>query len=182
MYGTDGEFLEGQYADLNEDGIINENDLYRYEKPAADYTFGFSNRLQVDRFDLSFAGRASIGNYVYNNVVTDRGYLDRLYLSTGGASLWNVTQSAVDLDAQSQANLTFSDHFVRKADFLKLDHITVGYNITDVIGEFLRLYATVQNVLTLTDYDGLDPEIYSGIDNNIYPRPRTLVFGLNVEF
>lgn len=182
LYGPNGEFLEGQFADLNDDGIINENDLYRYEKPAADFTFGFSNRLQVDRFDLSFAGRASIGNYVYNNVVTDRGYLDRLFLSTGGASLWNVTQSAVDLNAQSQANLTFSDHFVTKADFLKLDHITLGYNFTDVIGEFLRLYVTVQNVLTLTDYDGLDPEIYSGIDNNIYPRPRTLVFGLNVEF
>jgi len=182
VYDADGAIVEGVYVDRNNDGIVNSEDKYRFESPSADFTFGFTNRLEVGKFDLSFAGRASLGNYVYNNVQTDRGYLDRLFLSTGGQSLWNVTQSAVDLNVFSQANLTFSDHFVKKADFLKLDHITVGYNLDQIIGQFLRLSVTVQNVLTITQYEGLDPEIFNGIDQNIYPRPRNFVFGVSVEF
>lgn len=182
VYDEQGNIMEGVFVDRNNDGIINEKDKYRLHKPAADYTLGFSNRFEIGKFDLSLAGRASIGNYVYNNVQTDRGYLGRLWLSTGGQSLWNVTQSAVDLNVVSQSSLTFSDYFVKKADYLKIDHITVGYNFDHLIGDYLRLSLTMQNVLTVTAYDGLDPEIYSGIDNTIYPRPRTFVFGVNVEF
>ena len=108
--------------------------------------------------------------------------LDRLFLETGGESLWNFHQSGVDLDVHTQANLILSDYFVQKADFLKLDHVTLGYNFHDLIGQFLRLSVTMQNILTISNYEGLDPEIFSGIDNSIYPRPRTFVFGLNVEF
>lgn len=182
VYDENGAIIEGVFVDRNNDGIVNSEDKYRYENPSPDFTFGFTNRLGIGKFDLSFAGRANLGNYVYNNVQTDRGYLGRLWLSTGGQSLWNVTQSAVDLDVYSQASLTFSDHFVTKADFMKIDHITVGYNFHEVVGDFLRLYVTVQNALTITQYDGLDPEIFNGIDQNIYPRPRTIVFGVNVEF
>jgi iron complex outermembrane receptor protein len=182
VYDDNGNIVEGEFVDRNNDGMINDVDKYRFEKPSADATFGFTNRIEIGNFDFGFAGRASIGNYVYNNVQTDRGYLGRLFLSTGGQSLWNIHQSGVDLNVFNQASLTFSDHYVQKADFLKIDHITVGYNFRDVIGDFLRLYATVQNAVTLTKYEGLDPEIFDGIDQNIYPRPRTFVFGLNVEF
>ena len=88
----------------------------------------------------------------------------------------------MDLNVEDQASLTFSDHFVKEAGFMKMDHITIGYNFDKVIGDFLRLYATVQNPLVITSYDGLDPEVTNGIDNNIYPRPRTFLFGVNVEF
>ncbi|MGB4848184.1 MAG: SusC/RagA family TonB-linked outer membrane protein, partial [Saprospiraceae bacterium] len=172
VYDADGNIMEGVFVDRNNDGIVNSDDKYRFEKRAPDVTFGFSSKLAVGKFDISFAGRANLGNYVYNNVQTDRGYLSRLYLQTGGASLWNVTQSAVDLNVYDQAKLTFSDHFVTKANFLKLDHITAGYNLNHLIGQFLRLSVTVQNVLTITKYEGLDPEIFNGIDQNIYPRPR----------
>jgi iron complex outermembrane receptor protein len=182
MYDADGNILENIFVDRNNDGIVNDQDQYRYQKPAADMTFGLTSRLEVGNFDFSFASRASIGNYVYNNVQTDRGYLGRLYLQTGGQSLWNVHHSAVDLNVVNQASLTFSDHFVKKADFLKIDHMTLGYNFHDLIGEFLRVYITAQNLVTITNYDGLDPEIFNGIDNTIYPRPRTVVFGVNVEF
>lgn len=175
-----GNIIEGEFVDQNSDGVINELDKYRYKKPAADYTIGFTSRIGIGKFDLSFAGRSSLGNYVYNNVQTDMGYLNRIYGTTG--VLWNVNQSAVDNNAVDQANLTFSDFFVRRADFLRLDHITAGYNFYDLIGSFTRVYATVQNPVVVTKYDGLDPEIFGGIDNNIYPRPRTFVVGLNVEF
>ncbi len=180
LYDENGQIIEGSFADLNNDGIINGLDKYRYKKPAPDYTIGFTSRLAIGHFDLSFAGRSSIGNYVYNNVQTDMGYLNRLYGSSG--VLWNVNQSAVDLNVVDQANLTFSDHFVKKADFLKVDHITLGYNFDKVIGDFLRIYVTAQNPFVITSYDGLDPEVFDGIDNNIYPRPRTFIFGVNVEF
>lgn len=180
LYDENGAILEDMFVDRNGDGVINESDRYRLEKPAHDYTFGFTSRIGVGKFDLSFAGRASMGGFVYNNVKTDMGYLSRMYGTTD--VLWNVHQSAVDLQVVNQASLTFSDHFVTKADFLRLDHITAGYNFENVFGGFLRLYATVQNPILITGYDGLDPEIFGGIDNNIYPRPRTFVFGLNVEF
>jgi len=108
------------------------------------------------------------------------GYLNRLYGTSG--VLWNVNQSAVDLNVVDQASLTFSDHFVKEAGFMKLDHITLGYNFDNLIGDFLRIYATVQNPLVITEYEGLDPELPDGIDRNIYPRPRTVLFGVNVEF
>jgi iron complex outermembrane receptor protein len=180
LYDENGNIIENSFEDLNNDGLINGSDKYRFKKPAADFTLGFTSRLAIGHFDFSFAGRASIGNYVYNNIQTDMGYLLRLYGSSG--VLWNVNQSAVDLNVEDQAHLTFSDHFVKKADFMKMDHITIGYNFDKVIGDFLRLYATVQNPLVITKYDGLDPEVPNGIDNNIYPRPRTILFGVNVEF
>ncbi len=180
LYDENGKIIENSFADLNGDGIINGSDKYRFKKPAADVTLGFTSRLAIGHFDFSFAGRASIGNYVYNNIQTDMGYLMRLYGSSN--VLWNVNQSAVDLNVENQSSLTFSDHFVKKADFLKMDHITIGYNFDKVIGDFLRLYATVQNPFVITGYDGLDPEVINGIDNNIYPRPRTILFGVNVEF
>ncbi len=180
MYDENGNILENMFVDRNNDGIINGLDKYRFKKPAADYNIGFSTRLQIGNLDFSLGGRANLGNYVYNNIQTDMGWLLRVYGTSG--VLWNVNQSAVDNNVLNQSSLTFSDHFVTKADFMKIDHITLGYNFNDLIGDFLRLYVTVQNPLVVTSYEGLDPELFSGIDNNIYPRPRTFVFGVNVEF
>jgi iron complex outermembrane receptor protein len=180
LYDDSGKLLEGQYADLNEDGIVNEKDKYRYNNPAPLYTIGLTSNLNVKNFDFSFAGRAYLGNYVYNNVQTDMGYLNRLYGTTKYLS--NVNRSAVDLNVVDQAKLTFSDHFVKKASFFRLDHVTAGYSFKKVVGKNMRVYATVQNPLVVTKYDGLDPEIGNGIDNNIYPRPRTYVFGVSVNF
>ena len=180
LYDENGQIIEGSFANLNGDTIINAMDRYRYKKAAPDVAIGFTSRLAIGNFDFSFAGRVNLGNYVYNNVQTDMGYLTRLYGSSN--VLWNVNQSAVDLNVENQSSLTFSDHFVKEAGFMKLDHITLGYNFDNLIGDFLRIYATVQNPLVITEYDGLDPEVPNGIDNNIYPRPRTVVFGVNVEF
>jgi iron complex outermembrane receptor protein len=177
LYDENGNLLEGQYADRNEDGIVNEQDKYRYRNPAPFYTLGITNSLAIGDFTFSFAGRANLGQYVYNNVKTDMGYLNRLYNSQ--RYLANVHQSAVDLQVVDQAKLTFSDHFVTKANFFRLDHVTVAYNFQKLLGKSLNIYATIQNPLVVTKYDGLDPEIGNGIDNNIYPRPRTYLLGLN---
>ncbi|MEM8899563.1 MAG: TonB-dependent receptor, partial [Bacteroidota bacterium] len=182
LYDDDGNLLEDQFEDLNGDGIINDQDKYRFQKPAADYTYGFSGNIKIYNFDLTFAGRGNIGNYVYNNVQTDMGYLNRIFGTTG--VLWNVNRSAEDLNVLEQSSLTFSDHFVKRADFFRFDHITMGYSFNNIanVAKFARIYATVQNPFVITDYDGLDPEIFGGIDNNIYPKPVTWLLGLSVEF
>ncbi|HUR30555.1 MAG TPA: TonB-dependent receptor, partial [Saprospiraceae bacterium] len=180
MYDENGQILENMFVDRNNDGIVNSLDKYRLGSPAADYTLGLTSRLEIGNFDFSLGARASLGNYVYNNLQTDMGYLNRVYGTTN--ILWNVNQSAVDNNVLNQAPLTFSDHFVKKADFMKVDHITLGYNFYEVVGDLLRIYVTAQNLFVLSSYDGLDPEIFNGIDRNTYPRPRTFVFGLNIEF
>lgn len=180
-YDAAGNILEGQFVDLNGDSLINDFDKYRYKNPAARFTFGLTSNLTVGKFDLSFAGRASVGNYVYNNIQTDMGYLNRLFGTTKYLS--NVNQSAVDLNVVDQAKLTFSDHFVTDASFFRIDHITAGYSFSKFIGKSaLRVYATIQNPMLVTNYEGLDPEIDTGIDNNVYPRPRTYLAGFSVNF
>lgn len=181
LYDENGNILEGQFANLNGDTTVNDDDKYRYKNPAPRYTIGLTSNLSVGKFNFSFAGRAHLGNYVYNNVQTDMGYLNRLYGTTGYLS--NVNQSAVDLNVVDQANLTFSDHFVTNASFFRLDHVTAGYNFTNLIGKAnLNVYVTVNNPLVVTKYDGLDPEIGNGIDNTIYPRPRTYLLGFGLTF
>lgn len=180
LYDENGNILPGQYADLNDDGVVNDEDKYRYEKPAADILFGITSNMTIGKLDFSFAGRANFGNFVYNNVATDMGYLQRLFHPT--LYLQNIHQSAVDNNIITQASATFSDHFVTNASFFRIDHITVGYTFDKLIGDNFRAYATVQNPFVLTSYEGLDPELGNGIDNNIYPRPRTFLFGVSVNF
>jgi TonB-linked SusC/RagA family outer membrane protein len=204
LYDEDGQLLEGEYADRNGDGEVNDQDFYRFNAPYPLWTFGITNNFQIGNFNLAFAGRANLGQYVYNNVQTDMGFLDRTYQPT--QYIQNVHRSAVDLNVFQQANLTFSDHFVTRADFFRMDHITVGYDLTSLFnktpdteltgmdGTFqpaqvgsgflkgLSVYATVQNAFVITGYDGLDPEVFSGIDGNVYPRPRTYLFGINANF
>jgi iron complex outermembrane receptor protein len=180
LYDENGRLLEGQFADRNKDGVVNEEDKYRYEKPAADYLFGITSNLSFGNFDFSFAGRANLGNFVYNNIATDMGYLQRLLHPTGYLS--NVHRSAIDNNILNQASATFSDHFVTNASFFRLDHITLGYNFDKLIGDMMRVYGTVQNPVLITKYQGLDPELGNGIDNNVYPRPLTVLFGVSVTF
>ncbi len=179
VYDAAGVPIEGLYVDRNEDGIVNEDDKYRLEKAAPDYFLGFTSTFNYGNFDFSFAGRANIGNYVYNNVQSGSSYAN-LYHPTG--YLGNVNSISSYLDFNNPQYL--SDYFVQDASFLRLDHVTVGYNFGDMLDkiDFLKLFVTVQNPLLITDYEGIDPEIDNGIDNNFYPRSRTILFGLNARF
>lgn len=186
MYDSEGNILEGQFTDLNNDGI--DNDFYRLQKPAADWSYGLTSNMTYKDLSLSFSARALTGNYVYNNVATNMGYLDRLLTSQD--VLYNVHQSAVDLNVFEQGNLTFSDHFISNASFLRVDHVTLSYRLTDLVKYLNNVYFTIQNPLLFTNYQGLDPEIFEGendtpklgIDDNLYPRPRTFVLGLSAQF
>ncbi|MBI5915465.1 MAG: SusC/RagA family TonB-linked outer membrane protein [Bacteroidetes bacterium] len=179
VYDAAGVPIEGLYVDRNGDGVVNEDDLYRLEKPAPDYYFGFTSALTYGNFEFSFAGRASVGNYVYNNVQSVTSGFN-LYHPTNYLGNVNTISSYLDFNDPQY----LSDYFVQNASFLRLDHVTLGYNFGSMLEkiDFLKLFVTVQNPLLVTDYEGIDPEIASGIDENIYPRQRTFLFGLNARF
>ncbi|MFW5773136.1 MAG: SusC/RagA family TonB-linked outer membrane protein, partial [Tangfeifania sp.] len=78
----------------------------------------------------------------------------------------------------------FSDYYVQHASFIRLDNISLGYSFKSLYNDRLRfrVYGTVQNVFVISEYEGLDPEVSGGIDNNIYPRPRTFMLGVNIDY
>ncbi len=180
VYDIDGNPIEGLYVDRNEDGIINDEDKYKYKKPASDIYFGISSRLNYKNFDFSFSGRANFGNYVYNNVNSNNAAYNNLLHSSFFLS--NLNSSA--LNTKFENGQQYSDYYIEDASFFKMDNISIGYRIQQLFLEKLNIHLsmTVQNVFTITKYSGLDPEVFGGIDNNIYPRPRTFIFGVNIDF
>ena len=139
--------------------------------------------MNYKNWDLNIITRASIGNYVYNNTASAMSYEAR---ATENDILSNLSSDYLNSGFQfiTDTNL-LSDYYVTDASFFKVDNITLGYTLPkfqsfEKLG--LRFYGSVQNVLIITDYDGLDPEIQGGIDNNFYPRPRTFLLGLNANF
>ena len=183
VYNLDKTPVEGVYVDRNGDGTITNADKYRSEKPAADYFFGFNTSLNYKNFDFGMSWRGSIGNFMYNNVDSDRGYLLNTirYENVINNSVQNVLESGF---IDGGTNRYLSDYYLQDASFLKLDNITLGYTFNNAFKgvKNMKVYGSAQNVLTITKYDGLDPEIYGGIDNNIYPRPRTFLLGVNLDF
>ncbi|MGB0929135.1 MAG: SusC/RagA family TonB-linked outer membrane protein [Chitinophagales bacterium] len=171
------------YEDLNGDEMVNDLDKRAYEKPAPDWIMGFTSSMNFKGVDLSFTLRANLGNFVYNNNASQRGYYDAI---TSGSSFLNNIHESVLVTNFSRPQY-FSDYYVQDASFLRMENVTLGYNIPNLPnGIRLRLYATGQNLFTLTEYVGTDPEVSSGgnadpgIDNNPYPRARTFLFGLNL--
>ena len=175
VYDQNGKPLDGVFVDRNGDGKIDDNDRYYYKKPDADVNLGFNTELSYKKWTLNAALRASFNNYVYNNVASNREM--RL-------DMWTNSFIANRIASAPQSNFTqpefsyFSDYYVRNASYLKLDKVTLAYQIAD----WVRMHFTVQNVFTITDYDGIDPEISGGIDKQLYPRPRTFLLGASFNF
>ncbi len=180
VYDANGKPVEGLYEDLNKDGQITELDKYRYNKPAPDVFLGFNTMLRYKNFDLSTVIRGNVNNYIYNNVASDRGII-----FVGGTTpdyIINTLNTALE-DGFTNREY-FSDFYVENASFMRIDNITLGYAFDKLFTNRFngRIYATAQNVAVMTNYTGLDPEVSTGIDNNIYPRPRTFLVGLNLNF
>jgi iron complex outermembrane receptor protein len=184
VYDTNGNPVEGVYVDRNNDGLINSDDKYRFKRPSADVTLGFNTNLEYKNFDFNMFWRASIGNYVYNNVDSQHGFQHQMLNNAFPNVINNGVQNAVETGFQNGgANRYLSDYYVQDASFAKLDNLTLGYSFDKFLKESkIRAYVSVQNVLIITDYEGSDPEVFGGIDYNIYPKPRTFAFGLNINF
>lgn len=185
LYDADKRPIAGAYADRNGDGKIDAGDRYRYHKPAPDYTFGLFSTLNYKKFDFTMNWRASLGNYIFDNVSSNYGYSDaglrrQTDLSNVSSDYYNTGFTFEDNGTQRY----LSNYFVKDASFIKLDNVTLGYTFDKTLlkATSLRFTAGVQNVFVLTKYGGLDPEKFNGIDNNVYPRARTFLFGVNANF
>ncbi len=182
VYDENGRPIEGAYADLNGDNQITEEDRYLFRDPNADLLMGLQSSMSYKNFDLSFNMRASFGNYLYNNYNSSNAQLNRAVIIDG--VLNNLPTSVLDTNFQVTENVQLSDYFIEDASFLRMDNIQLGYTFTDIgnNNSTLRLSGTVQNAFIISEYSGLDPEIFGGIDNTIYPRARTFLFGMNFSF
>ena len=184
VYDAEGRPIEGEFVDRDGNGTVDASDRYFYNKPAADVTLGINTTLMYKNWTLAVSGHGSIGNYVYNNVASDNEMT---------ADLWTNNFGSNRLASASWSNFSqaqyLSDYYVRDGSFFKIDNITLGYTFPNLAKSAkldrslgLNIFATVQNVCTFTKYDGLDPEVFGGIDNNLYPRPRTYILGLKFNF
>ena len=174
-----GKPIEGAYADLNNDGEINESDLYRYHSPAPKYIMGLSTSLRYKQLTLGMSFRANIDNYVYNGMGMSTGAFETV--SYNNSQLNNLNTCFLKTGFKTRQYL--SDYYVENASFLKLDNLSLSYNVGKINKwASLTVSAMVQNVFTITGYSGTDPEVPNGMDNSFYPRPRTYSVSLGLQF
>lgn len=174
-----GKPIEGAYADLNGDGEINDADLYRYHSPAPKYIMGLSTSLRYKQLTLGMSFRANIDNYVYNGMGMSTGAWETV--SYNNSQLNNLNASFLKTGFKTRQYL--SDYYVENASFLKLDNLSLSYNVGKINKwASLTVSAMVQNVFTITGYSGTDPEVPNGMDNSFYPRPRTYSVSLGLQF
>lgn len=180
VYNGDGDPIPGQYVDQNADGKIDDKDLILFHSPDPKVTLNWNNNFTYKNWDFGIVLRASFGNWVYNGPRYERTSLSRV----DAYGLNNVMTDRFLFPNQKDAQSVLSDYFVENASFVRCDNITVGYTFPSLFKDQgrLRLYGAVQNPFVITKYKGIDPEVFSGIDNNCYPRPITFTFGLIATF
>jgi TonB-dependent starch-binding outer membrane protein SusC len=181
VYDAQGNPIQGVFEDINRDGAVNSSDLVYAKKPNADFLFGFNTSLSYKKWSASAAAHGSVGNYLYNNFNSANASLGSVRNNAG-----YVTNAGLNINKTNFTQAQYlSDYYLENASFLRLDNINLGYNFGKLgrSNANLRLSASVQNVFVITKYSGVDPESASnGVDNTIYPRPRIISFGANIDF
>ncbi len=183
VYDKNGNPIPDCYVDQNNDGEIDADDLVIKHSKDPKVTLNWSNTFSYKNWDLGFTLRASIGNYVFNAMRPGR--INIYDIEGQGSQLNNLLKSDFYFnDGAATTNLVRSDYFLENAGFVRCDNITLGYTFPNLLNNKLRLrlFGAVQNVFTISKYSGLDPEVFSGVDNNAYPRPLTATFGIVANF
>ncbi len=182
VYDQTGKPVDGLYEDLDRNGEIDENDRYYYKKPAADFLLGASTSVSVGKFTAGITGHGQIGNYLYNNYLSNTGAINSIMSPTN--FIGNVSTNYLNTEFANLRYLT--DYYIENASFFRIDNINLGYNFGRIMNDraALRLFGSIQNVAVISNYKGLDPEVssVSGVDNNIYPRPRVFSIGADINF
>jgi iron complex outermembrane receptor protein len=142
--------------------------------------------MEYKNWDFGFSLRASFNNYVFDNIMAGMTNMNPNEVYNSFHVLNNrPVNAAADGRYTYAVTAQIVDRYVHNASFLKCDNITLGYSFSDLFkcgnwhGLAGRVYGTVSNVFTITKYDGLDPEIANGYDNQMYPRPISFIFGVN---
>lgn len=185
VYDQSGKPLEGVYVDQNGDGTLNSADRIFYGSSTPDYLIGLNSSVHYKNWDFSVSGRFQLGAQIYNKVQADGANYVNIYNATTQALSNKLTAASNTGFLYSEEQRAFSSLWIENADFFRLDNLSVGYNFNSPFGldkSTLRLSLTGQNLFVISDYSGLDPEVFNGIDNNIFPRPTTFLFGVNFGF
>ena len=185
LYDDAGNPIHGAFADFSGDGVIDDNDRY-YRALRPNWTFGFGFNFNYKKLDFSSSFRGQIGGEVYNARRLTNGWIDNA-LPNNTQSLTNVLDfysGAADSNfVDVSGNVAYSDYFLEDASFLRCESIVVGYTLDQVLKDVsFRIYGIVNNPFIITNYSGQDPENFNAIDNNFYPRPRSLSLGINLDF
>ena len=201
IYQADVKPGDVKYVDVNHDGVINASDKVDLGNGLPKYTFGFNFSLAWKGFDLSanFTGAAGfqIAQSYRDPNSSQANYSRRILKRWTGEGTSNEIPRVTYGDV---GNWLFSDLYLQDGDYIRLQNLTMGYDFKKLISwkglSKMRLYFQVQNLFTLTKYDGMDPEIgsfngtdgnssdswVSGVDMGYYPHPRTFIVGLNLAF
>ena len=179
VYDKNGNPVPGQYVDQNQDGKITEDDKIIFHSPIAPHSFTWNNTFQWKNWDLGFTLRANVGGWNYNNSKYEWTRIPNIT----GYQLSNLLDDTFLFD-QVDGNLILSSYLIENASFLRCDNISLGYTFENLCkGNLgLRIFGVVQNPFVITKYKGLDPEVWQGIDNNVYPRPLTVTLGVVANF
>ncbi len=184
VYDQNGNIVPHTFVDRNGNGILDSDDKYFYYHADPDVTMGLGSKVTYKNWDFSFNSRASFGNHVFNANINGT-YISSAGLGSNLNFMHNIPTLALKYGlADASEAQPISDCWVQNASFFKLDNLTVGYSFQKILNMNIsgRVYATAQNIFTITKYDGLDPEIQSGIESNIYPRPFTTILGVSLNF
>ncbi len=178
VYDKEGNPIEGLYVDRNGDGIIDESDKRIGKSRDPKVVLSINTSIEYRNFDFGMQLRANIGNYVYDNVLSQNSSYSTIYNSVG------ITSNLMKRGAKFQNTQFMSDYYLKNASFLRCENISLGYTWHNLLNNKmkLRLYGAVQNPFVITKYKGLDPEVFSGIDNNVYPRPVTYTLGVVINY
>jgi TonB-linked SusC/RagA family outer membrane protein len=189
-----------QYVDENHDGKIDANDQVPLGNPNPKFTYGISNTFNYKSFDLTIFLNGSYGAKILNALDYQIGSLGSEYQNqlASVANFWSPTNPTSNVPrpvSGANANVNMSDRFIESGSYLRVQNVTIGYNLPTAFVSHLKLsrlrvYATGQNLYVFTPYKGLDPEVgaanqnvfLTGVDQGRYPIPRTISFGINADF
>lgn len=186
-YDHEGKPIQNALVDRDKDGVITSADRYMTNKhPNPDFFYGVNLKLSYKNWDFGFNGHGAVGNWMFNDFHSSNSTANLDFQSN---SLSNYATYVKETGFR-EANRTeqwYSDMFLENASFFRLDDVNLGYTFRNIAGRDgfnIRIAGGVQNVFVITDYSGMDPEAtgIAGIDNNIWPRPRTYSLRLNINF
>ena len=195
--GVDPQTGDIKYKDLNGDGRITVSDKTYIGDPNPDFTFGFTNDFSYKNFTLSVFFQGSYGNDIYNaSRIETEGMYDGKNQSTAVLNRWKKIGDITDIPraVKGTDNIKASSRWVEDGSYLRLKTLTLAYNLpTQALQQYgirkVQPYLTAQNLWTLTNYKGFDPEVNEGlsgptmgIDWGTYPQTKSFIFGLNIEF
>lgn len=181
VYDEAGRPIEGLFVDQNNDGVLDDNDLRPYHTADPNFTYGINTKLQVGNWDFAIAGHGSLNNWMYNGIAANNSEIGQSHIYENQYLRNRVTDA---LNTGWDMKKVLSDYYVQNASFFRIDNITLGYSFKKLFGTDIngRAYVVCQNPFVFTSYDGLDPEVSGGIDLDVYPRPVSFQFGLNLNF